>query len=49
MVRAFDEAGYDVRVLREPQPLPECRKRFPDVWDRLTTKPHFVFFRLARR
>jgi SAM-dependent methyltransferase len=47
MFRAFKEAGFVVDELSEPQPLPECRERFPEAWERLTTKPHFLFLRLV--
>jgi SAM-dependent methyltransferase len=47
MFRAFKEAGFVVDELSEPQPLPECRDRFPEAWERLTTKPHFLFLRLV--
>lgn len=49
MFTAFDAAGFDVQTLSEPQPLPECESRFPDVWKRLTTEPNFVFFKLRPR
>lgn len=49
MFAAFDEAGFDVRKLAEPHPLPECRERFPDKWKRLSTEPNFLFFRLSAR
>jgi SAM-dependent methyltransferase len=49
MFAAFDAAGFDVQTLSEPLPLPECEHRHPDAWERLTTKPGFVFFRLAPR
>ena len=49
MFRAFKEAGFVVDELSEPQPLPECRERFPEAWERLTTKPHFLFLRLVAR
>lgn len=49
MFAAFDEAGFDVRKLTEPLPLPECRERFPDKWKRLSTEPNFLFFRLSPR
>jgi SAM-dependent methyltransferase len=47
MFDAFAAAGWRVDALSEPQPLPECRDRFPDAWERLTTKPHFLLARLA--
>jgi len=47
MFSAFSAAGFRVERLSEPQPLPECRERFADVWTLLTTQPRFLFFRLA--
>ena len=49
MFRAFRDAGFVVDELSEPQPLPECRERFPEAWARLTAKPHFLFLRLLPR
>jgi SAM-dependent methyltransferase len=47
MFAAFKAAGFRVDELSEPQPLPEVRERFPDAWERLTAKPHFLFLRLV--
>jgi SAM-dependent methyltransferase len=47
--RAIAEGGFEIEALSEPQPLPECRERFPGAWERLTQKPHFLFLRLAPR
>jgi SAM-dependent methyltransferase len=49
MFSAIEEAGFLVERLSEPQPLEECRDRYPEAWARLTTEPHFVFFRLKPR
>jgi hypothetical protein len=49
MTRAFDTAGFDVRVVSEPQPLAGCRERFREAWERLTTRPQYIFFSLAAR
>ena len=46
---AIEEAGFRVERLSEPQPLEQCRDRYPEAWARLTTEPHFVFFRLTSR
>jgi SAM-dependent methyltransferase len=46
MFDAFAEAGFTVERVGEPLPLPECRERFPEAWERLTTRPWFLFFRL---
>jgi SAM-dependent methyltransferase len=47
MFAAFEQAGLRVMSFEEPQPLPECRERFPEAWEALTTKPAFAFFTLA--
>lgn len=47
MFAAFDQAGFRVLGLREPQPVPECRERFPEDWEALTTRPAFMFLDLA--
>jgi hypothetical protein len=49
MFREIADAGFRVDELSEPPPLPEVKERFPDVWERLTTKPHFLFLRLVPR
>ena len=46
MFRAIAESGFRVDELSEPQPLPECRDRFPDAWEPLTRQPQFLFLRL---
>jgi len=46
MFAAFAAAGFAVETMKEPMPLDECRTRFPDEWEFLTTQPNFVFFRL---
>jgi SAM-dependent methyltransferase len=46
MFDAIAEAGFQVERVSEPQPLDECRERFPRAWERLTTKPWFLLFRL---
>jgi len=47
MFRAIAQAGFRVDRLAEPQPRPECRVRFPEAWEQLTTRPTFLFFRLT--
>lgn len=49
MFSAIEEAGFRVERLSEPQPLEQCRDRYPEAWARLTAEPHFVFFRLTSR
>jgi len=49
MFSAITEAGFRVDRLVEPQPEAECRDRFPQDWEPLTTQPTFLFFRLEGR
>lgn len=49
MFSAIEEAGFRVERLSEPQPLEQSRDRHPEAWAHLTTKPHFLFFRLTPR
>lgn len=49
MLRPLAEAGFDLDVLREPQPLPEAQARSAEVWQLLTTRPRFLFLRLTAR
>ena len=37
--RRADGAGFGIDDVHEPQPLPECRERFPDVWDSSPAAP----------
>jgi SAM-dependent methyltransferase len=43
MHAAFAEAGLRVDALVEPRPLAACRERDPVAWERLTTRPWFLF------
>jgi SAM-dependent methyltransferase len=45
--RAVADGGFRIDELSEPQPLPECRHRFPEVWERLARRPEFLFLRLV--
>jgi SAM-dependent methyltransferase len=47
MFAAFEQVGFTVISFLEPQPLPECREKFPRAWQSLTTRPAFAFFKLA--
>jgi SAM-dependent methyltransferase len=47
MFRAIADGGFRIDELSEPQPLPECQHHFPDAWERLTRRPHFLFLRLV--
>ncbi|WP_272476551.1 class I SAM-dependent methyltransferase [Baekduia alba] len=43
MEAAFAAAGLVVEALVEPAPLPACREANPVAWERLTTRPWFLF------
>ncbi len=45
----FSEAGFVVDALVEPTPQPEMADSHPEVYDRLTTEPGFIIFRLTKR
>ena len=47
MFAAFEEAGFKLLELKEPQPASECRELFPEEWERLSRRPVFVIFKLA--
>ncbi|QPF90823.1 class I SAM-dependent methyltransferase [Bradyrhizobium commune] len=44
MFDALNLAGFHIDILREPQPDPRARTRFPEAYQSLTTKPRFLFF-----
>ena len=45
---ALTDAGFAIDAVHEPQPLPECRERFPDVWEQLSRRPEFLLVRAVR-
>ena len=45
---ALTDAGFGIDDVHEPQPLPECRERFPDVWEQLSRRPEFLLVRAVR-
>jgi hypothetical protein len=45
--RAIADGGFRIDQLSEPRPLPECRDRFPEVWERLSRRPEFLLIRLV--
>lgn len=47
MVGAISDSGWHIDRLSEPSPLPECQERFPQVWERISRRPEFLFLRLA--
>lgn len=48
MFDVFHKFGFYVDVLREPFPIPEAKAINPESYDRLVTKPHFLFLRLKK-
>ena len=48
MVDAFTGAGLTVERVVEPRPRAEVRELSPEAYERLTTRPHFIFFALRR-
>lgn len=48
MFGVFRATGFGVDVLREPQPVAEAEAIDPDAFQRLSTTPHFILFRLKR-
>jgi len=42
---ALRQAGFAVDEIAEPMPVPECRDMAPGAYERLTTKPQFLYFR----
>ena len=45
---ALTDAGFAIDAVREPQPLPQCRERCPDVWEQLARRPEFLLVRGSR-
>lgn len=48
MVAEFTDAGFAIETIEEPMPLPETKEQFPDAYEKLTTQPRFIFFKLRR-
>lgn len=48
MTDALTAAGFVIDTVSEPQPLPEVRHLFPDVYEALSTQPRFIFFSAHR-
>ncbi|MCP2262499.1 Methyltransferase domain-containing protein [Streptoalloteichus tenebrarius] len=44
MTDAFISAGFRIRAISEPQPVPAARELFPDDFLLLSTAPSFLFF-----
>jgi ubiquinone/menaquinone biosynthesis C-methylase UbiE len=48
MISAFTDANFTIEKIEEPMPLPETKEKFPDAYEKLTTQPRFIFFKLKR-
>ncbi len=46
MTEAISSAGFLIERVVEPQPLPEFADPDPVAYERLRTRPTFLFFRL---
>ncbi|MFP7834647.1 class I SAM-dependent methyltransferase [Marisediminicola sp. LYQ134] len=44
MTGAFNDAGFRLSVISEPQPEPSARELFPDDFERQSSTPGFLFF-----
>jgi ubiquinone/menaquinone biosynthesis C-methylase UbiE len=49
MTAAIGSAGFVIDRLVEPDPSPELRQRHPQDYDKIRTRPRFLFFRLTKR
>ncbi len=49
MTAAITSAGFVIDQLVEPAPLPGLQRSSPQDYDKLRTKPGFLFFRLTKR
>jgi ubiquinone/menaquinone biosynthesis C-methylase UbiE len=49
MTAAISSAGFVIDRLVEPDPSPELRQRHPQDYDKIRTRPRFLFFRLTKR
>jgi hypothetical protein len=46
---AISSAGFRIDRLVEPAPLPSLQQHDPTAYDKLRTRPGFLFFRLVKR
>jgi hypothetical protein len=46
---AISSAGIVIERLVEPAPLPSLQQRDPQAYDKIRTRPRFLFFRLVKR
>ena len=45
----FAEAGFLIERLVEPLPVPEMANSHPEAFEKLSTRPNFILFRLVKR
>ncbi|MCF4099491.1 class I SAM-dependent methyltransferase [Maritalea mediterranea] len=48
MIEEIKNAGLEIDLIKEPMPLPETQKQFPDAYQKLTTQPRFIFLVLKK-
>lgn len=48
MIDEIIGAGFSIEKIEEPMPLPETKEHFPDAYEKLTTQPRFIFFKLRK-
>jgi SAM-dependent methyltransferase len=46
---AISDAGFIIDRIMEPPPLPELQQRDPRAYNKIRTRPAFLFFRLVKR
>jgi ubiquinone/menaquinone biosynthesis C-methylase UbiE len=46
--RTLRECDFKFDKLLEPQPVEECREKFPDTYSTLSTKPWIILFRVIK-
>lgn len=46
---AISDAGFIIERIVEPPPLPELQQRDPQDYNKIRTRPRFLFFRLVKR
>jgi len=48
LFNVLKQTDFRIDELLEPQPLEECKEKFPDAYEELTKKPWFIFFRVIK-
>ncbi|MEO8664393.1 MAG: class I SAM-dependent methyltransferase [Ignavibacteria bacterium] len=46
--KVLKETGFRIDEVLEPLPVEECREKFPDAYEMLSTKPWFICFRVIK-